>query len=136
VAPPDKTLLEGLRAKLAQSGRVRLAVLFGSRAAGTARASSDFDIGILPREPEPSLHEELALASELSGVVGAEVDLVRLDRDDPVLGREVARLGVCLFEEAPGLFSSYRARALSTWLDFDETIAPHRERFLKRLASR
>lgn len=37
--------------RLAQSGQVRLAVLFGSRAAGTARASSDFDIGILPREP-------------------------------------------------------------------------------------
>jgi hypothetical protein len=41
-----------------------------------------------------------------------------------------------LFEEAPGLFTAYRARALSTWLDFDETIAPHRERFLKKLASR
>ncbi len=134
--PPDETLLDGLRATLAQSGLVRLAVLFGSRAAGTARASSDFDIGILPREPELSLHAELALASELSGVVGVEVDLVRLDRDDPLLGREVARQGVCLFEEAPGLFSAYRARALSTWLDFDETIAPHRERFLKKLASR
>lgn len=113
-----------------------MAVLFGSRAAGTARASSDFDIGILPREAELSLHDELALASELSGVVGAEVDLVRLDRDDPVLGREVASQGVCLFEEAPGLFTAYRARALSTWLDFDETMAPHRDRFLKRLASR
>lgn len=82
------------------------------------------------------MHDELALASELSGVVGAEVDLVRLDRDDPVLGREVASQGVCLFEEAPGLFTAYRARALSTWLDFDETMAPHRDRFLKRLASR
>jgi hypothetical protein len=61
------------------------------------------------------LHEELALTS--------------------VLGREVAQ-GLCLFEESAGLFAAYRARALSTWLDFDETIAPHRERFLKRLANR
>jgi predicted nucleotidyltransferase len=132
----DDTVLKGLQAALASSGLVRLAVLFGSRAAGTARPASDFDIGIWPRDPELSLQAELALASELSGVVGAEVDLVRLDRDDPVLGREVACRGVCSFEQAPGGFSAYRARALSTWLDFEETIAPHRERFLKRVASR
>jgi predicted nucleotidyltransferase len=131
---PDE-VLERLRAALAGCQKVRLAVLFGSRAAGTARGSSDFDIGILPRDPELSLHEELELASNLSGVVGGEIDLVRLDGDEPILGREVAHAGVCLYEEAAGVFTAYRARALSAWLDFDETIAPHRQRFLKRLAS-
>jgi hypothetical protein len=62
--------------------------------------------------------------------------VVRLDRDDPLLGREVARDGVCLVEAEPGLFAAYRAEATSRWLEYDETVAPHRERFLKRLAGR
>jgi predicted nucleotidyltransferase len=107
-----ETLLEGLRATLARSGQVRLAVLFGSRAAGTARASSDFDIGILPRVPDLSLHDELALASELSGVVGAEVDLVRLDRDDPVLGREVPPGGLLVRGGARSIHGLSCARSL------------------------
>jgi predicted nucleotidyltransferase len=135
VTPPAAAALERLRSQLATGTHVRLAVLFGSQAQGTAQAGSDYDIGILPLERGLSLQAELALASSLSGVVGAEVDLVRLDGDDPLLGREVAVHGVCLFEDAPGGFAAYRARALATWLDFDETVAPHRARFLRRLAS-
>jgi predicted nucleotidyltransferase len=119
---------------LVESALVRLAVLFGSRAAGTARESSDFDIGILPRESGISLREELGLAFGLSGVAGCEVDLVRLDGDDPLLGREVARSGRCLFEAEPGTFAAYRTQAASRWVDFEETMAPHRQRFLRRLA--
>ena len=59
---------------------------------------------------------------------------MRLDGDDPLLGREVARDAVLLFERAPGELAAYRARAISEWLDFEETIAPHRARFLRRLA--
>lgn len=135
MSQPEGASLQCLRVALARSQLVRLGVLFGSRAAGTARPGSDFDIGILPFDPDLSLHAELGLAADLSSAVGAEVDLVRLDQDDPLLGREVARNGICLFEESPGAFTAYRARALSTWLDFEETIAPHRERFLRRLAT-
>jgi predicted nucleotidyltransferase len=112
-----------------------LAVLFGSRATGRARTASDFDIAILPVDPELSLHDELALAASLSAAASAEVDLVRLDDDAPLLGAEVARTGVCLLEAAPGTFAAYRASAMSRWIDFDATIAPHRARFLRRLAA-
>ena len=69
---------------------------------GRARAASDFDVGIIPIDLQLSLHDELALASALSAAVSAEIDLVRLDDDEPVLGAEVARTGICLFEAAPG----------------------------------
>ena len=91
-------------------------------------------MGIVPVDPDLALSEELALASSLSGAVSAEVDLVRLDQDNPLLGAEVARSGVCLFEEAPGTFAGYRANAMSTWIDFEWTMAPHRAQFLRRLA--
>ena len=110
-------------------------MLFGSRATGKARDSSDYDVGILPIGAL-TLGDELELAAALSAAVEREVDLVRLDTADPLVGREVAQNGVCLLECAPGEFAAFRATAMSRWADFDETIAPHRSRFLRRLASR
>lgn len=123
-----------LRAAVRESALVRLAALFGSRARGRARPTSDVDVGIVPDNPALSLRKELDLAATLSAAVGKEVDVVRLDADNPLLGREVAQHGVCLFEAEPGLFAAYRATAMAQWIDFDELIAPHRERFLRRLA--
>lgn len=132
--PLPETIRDRLRAALAAGPPLRLAVLFGSQATGRAREGSDFDIGIVPVDPDLSLHEELLLASALSEAAGAEVDVVRLDGDAPQLGAEVARVGVCLLESAPGVFAAYRADAISVWIDFEETVAPHRAHFLRRLA--
>ena len=131
-------LADALRARLcaalAAGLPLRLALLFGSRATGRAHPGSDFDVGILPASPDLTLHDELVLAAELSAAVSAEVDVVRLDHASPLLEAEAARDGVCLLEAAPGLFRAYRASAISRWIDFEETIAPHRARFLRRLA--
>jgi predicted nucleotidyltransferase len=132
---PGNADIERLRAHFASCPSIRLAVLFGSRASGTPRPSSDYDIGMLPRDPELSLADELRLGSALSGLVAHEVDLVRLDRDNPLLGREIAMNGICLYEAELGAFTAYRAAAVSRWLDFDETIRPHRNAFLRRLAN-
>jgi predicted nucleotidyltransferase len=110
-----------------------LAVLFGSRATGGAVADSDYDIGIASRAVL-ALKQELALAEELSEAAGAEIDLVRLDVDNPLLGREAARSGICLFEAEAGTFAAFRADAISRFIDFEETIAPHRALFLRKLA--
>jgi predicted nucleotidyltransferase len=119
---------------LAEGPPLRLAVLFGSQASGKGRPGSDFDIGIIPVSAALSLHEELLLGSELSSVTGTEVDVVRLDGAVPLLGAEVARSGICLFEAVPGTFAAFRANAISEWMAFEELIAPHRARFLQRLA--
>ncbi|HWL87217.1 MAG TPA: nucleotidyltransferase domain-containing protein, partial [Polyangiaceae bacterium] len=113
MSSPAPDLLQRLRTLLVEGPSLRLAVLFGSRIKGGARPSSDFDIGIIPVDRHLSLHVEFGLASALSEVVRAEVDLVRLDTDDPILGREVARHGLCLFEEEAGMFAAYRATAIS-----------------------
>lgn len=131
VAP---SLVSKLRDVLSKGPALRLAVLFGSQATGRARPGSDFDIAILPADLELSLNDELMLARSLSAATGSEVDLVRLDKDDPLLHREIALHGLCLAEDVAGRFSAYRANAVSRWIDFEETIAPHRARFLRRLA--
>jgi predicted nucleotidyltransferase len=129
----DADLHARLRAALLEGPRLRLAVLFGSRATGRARPESDYDVGILPVDAALTLHEELTLAAKLSAAVDAEVDLARLDADNPLLGGEIARTSICLFEAEPGVFAAYRAAAMSTWIDFEDTMAPHREVFLRKL---
>jgi predicted nucleotidyltransferase len=129
-------LVATLRAALMQAPPMRLVVLFGSRAGDRARPESDLDVGIIPAERELPLGPELALQSVLSKATGHEVDLVRLDGDDLVLGREAATHGVLVHEERPGFFAQYRARALSDWLDFEESLGPARDRYLRRLAER
>jgi predicted nucleotidyltransferase len=96
MAAPENADIERLRVHFAGCPGIRLAVLFGSRASGAPRPASDYDIGILPRDPELSLSDELRLGSALSALVAREVDLVRLDRDDPLLGHEVAMVGILL----------------------------------------
>lgn len=127
---------ERLRAALSKGPPLRLAVLFGSRATGQSGERSDFDVGIIPTDPALPLSDECALASTLSAAVEAEVDVVRLDGESPLLGAEVARDGVCLLEGEAGAFAAFRADAVSRWIDFEETIAPHRQAFLRRLAGR
>src|SRR5579863_8775454 len=72
----DTELRERLAAAVTRGPRLRLAVLFGSRATGKARPGSDVDVGIVPVNAGLPLSEELALASALSGAATAEVDLV------------------------------------------------------------
>ncbi|GAC1518637.1 MAG: hypothetical protein NVS3B10_20590 [Polyangiales bacterium] len=130
------SLVAKLRAAIASGPPLRLVVLFGSQATGKAAKGSDVDIGILPADRGLPIGDELAFASTLSAATGTEVDVVRLDGAPPLLAREIAQVGVCVFEASPGAFAAWRAAAISEWIDFDEMIAPHRARFLERLAGR
>ncbi|CAN5440980.1 hypothetical protein BH09MYX1_BH09MYX1_54910 [soil metagenome] len=112
---------------------MRLAVLFGSFASGRERPESDVDIAIEPTT-DLTLADEMELASALSRAVKREVDLVRIDRADPLLGREIARNGIPIIEERAGAFAAYRARAIAEWIDFDEVVGPFQRKFLERLA--
>src|SRR5262245_7886724 len=66
--------VQAIREVLRSRTDVRLAVVFGSRARGTATPASDVDVGV--HAPGIDL---LALASDLSRGTGLEVDVVALD---------------------------------------------------------
>lgn len=129
----DDTIRIEIAAICSDVGWIRLAILFGSRATGKASTGSDFDVAVLASR-EVTLAEELTLASRVSAVTRTEVDIVRLDSAEPLVAREVALNGVRIYEVQPGLFTAWRARAISEWLDFNETMAPFHARFLRRLA--
>lgn len=129
-APSDSPIPPGLADALAASPEVRLAVLFGSRARGEARADSDVDLAVL------GATDPVALADRLGQACGLEVDIVRLERDLPVpLLRSILRDAVIVFA---------RAGEAARWVVRAQTLLAlvgprHRDaarRFLERLAAR
>jgi predicted nucleotidyltransferase len=85
-------------------------VLFGSRASGAARPSSEFDLALWPAGPVAT-PTQLRWLRELEELLGHDVSLVLVGSDlDPVLGFEIVRGGHLLFEAEPGLWATLRAR--------------------------
>ena len=104
-------LLERLRQALARGPKLRLAILFGSRARGGARPDSDVDIAILPASSDLSLMNENRLGAELERAAGAPVDMIRIDEAPAALRWRIARDGVVLLSEPAREASRFLARA-------------------------
>lgn len=99
--------LEAWRPILTQHG-ICLAVLFGSRARGTARERSDVDIGVLRSDGCALSYRQLATLSEaLAAHSLLPLDVTDLAPTDPLLRMEVVRDGELLF-----------ARSREDWVDF------------------
>lgn len=107
--------MERLRQQFDAFPEVKLAVLFGSQAQGTATARSDVDVGVLSLS---SLEAQNALRDSLSQAVGKWVDLVDLSTAPPLLRMEVTRSGRVLVEREPGAWAQFKARAMLDWGDW------------------
>jgi predicted nucleotidyltransferase len=93
---------------LAGFPEVRLALLFGSEARGTARTDSDVDVAV--DAPSTSLGQ---LAAALSTRLGTEVDVVRLDTASIPLLEALIADGIVLHEAKPGAGALWRSRVLA-----------------------
>ena len=105
------------------SGRneIALAYLFGSKAKGTQRPSSDTDIAVLLDTglvPEHLLDYKLQMLRDLTGVLHSDdVDLVILNDAPPLLKFQVAKHGKLLYRAKNFSDVSFRARAFMEYLD-------------------
>lgn len=119
---------------LATAG-VRFAYLFGSRATGQHRPTSDADIAIMPGRPldlltEAGLADRLVQALEVPAV-----DLVDLRRAPLRLRGRVLAEGRLLYSaDEPGRVA-FEVRTRSEYFDFLPTQRAHRDRFLRRVAA-
>lgn len=131
VAEERDELVAQLSAALAGRGDVHLAVLFGSRARGGARADSDVDLAVWA--PGVDL---LALGAELANALGVEVDVVPLVPADIPLLAQIVEDGVVAHEGRPGAHGEWRARALSELALDGPWYARMRDAWLERVARR
>jgi len=125
--PTVQAIRECLRGRL----DVRLALVFGSRARGTATPTSDVDVAV----GAPGI-DLLALAATLSKATGLEVDVVDLAHAGvPLLGR-IVREGILVHEARPGTAATWRAQALADLETDAPWFARMREAWLARVAVR
>ena len=120
-------VIDRLRAVLETDSRIAYALVFGSRARGSAHAQSDADVAIgLAPGARLSTREVGDLVSRLEAAARSTVDLVMLDEAGPGLAYRVFRDGRVVFERDRSAFVERKARAILEYLDFkpvEETFA-------------
>ncbi|MBI3945511.1 MAG: nucleotidyltransferase domain-containing protein [Armatimonadetes bacterium] len=123
---------------LSQYPEVQAAFLFGSRARGDVRPSSDVDIAIW-LDPQTSAGrrsdlrwEFLALIPEAIGYAG-DVDVVILNDAPPALGWDVARSPVVLYETAKDVANAVAFRLRQEYRDELPRLERRRARLFQRI---
>ncbi|TSC62309.1 MAG: nucleotidyltransferase domain-containing protein [Parcubacteria group bacterium Gr01-1014_48] len=86
--------IEHLRRYFENQDDVVMAFVFGSQAKGYAREHSDWDIAVYLTNEDRD--RELSMWSTLEGIVGAEVDLVVLNRASASIAWSAMRSGIAL----------------------------------------
>ena len=105
-------VVAALKSALAGRADIAVAMLFGSRARGNARADSDVDVAVLGDV------DRLELAALLSRATGLEVDVVNLAEAGYPLLSAIIQDGVFLHEGVRGAHAQWRSHALLQ-LDLD-----------------
>jgi predicted nucleotidyltransferase len=127
---PDPAI-PAIRQFLRGRADVRLALVFGSRARGTATPASDVDVAV--RAPGVDL---FLLGAELERATGHEVDVVAVDEVGVPLLARIVREGVGVHEARRGALPTWRAQALVDLETDRPWFARMRDAWLARVAER
>jgi hypothetical protein len=124
---PDDPLIESIRACLEPRSEIAEAYLFGSHARGRPEPHSDIDVAVylVPSNPSHGPYGyEVELVTELIRSLGRNrVDLVVLNRADPVLYHRVLRDGVRVLSRDLASTTVREGRALSRYCDWVPQLA-------------
>lgn len=124
-----KTLITFFRAK---EGIVAV-YLFGSQAKQKGHGGSDVDIAVLYEEDKvPDFRNQLELRDTLSGILKKEVDLVFLNRANPILKHQILKYGALLLNHHPSLVNRFFVRTLMEYDDIRRIRVPIEKNILKR----
>ncbi|MDZ7799540.1 MAG: nucleotidyltransferase domain-containing protein [Trueperaceae bacterium] len=124
-----------LREVFARYPEVAAVWLFGSHARGGAGAASDVDLAVEPRTPE-ARRRKLDMLGDLVEAGFENVDLIILDRNDPVLRFEAMQPFDVIYA-APGVdpFESF-LRAFKVYWDTEPLRRRMRRRTFERFSDR
>ena len=103
--------------KFARSNDViAAAYVFGSSVAGKERRESDIDIAIMVRGSMGGF-ERVQLETELSNLLGKDVDLVVFSLASPLLQHQILKYGRIVYEADPGERVRQEVTARREYLD-------------------
>jgi len=103
---------------LCEKYSIGLLIAFGSFGTGRFRGDSDIDLAVLAQDAGSLMAQKDAVMAEFAVLFGHRpVDLILLNRADPLLKFEVAKTGRVIHEASPGLFSAFSVRAMQEYND-------------------
>ena len=115
----DDDPLAALRPAIAGVARLKLLILFGSRARGDSQPSSDWDFGYVASN---GFDPDRLLAVLVEGLNSDRVDVVDLNRAGGQLRYRAARDGRVVVESAHGEFARFWFDAVSFWCDMQPVL--------------
>jgi predicted nucleotidyltransferase len=102
---------------LCQKHGIKLLLLHGSYAKGTATAQSDIDIGILYDKRKKPFRGYTEIFSDFGEVFGDKFDPVFLNGAEPLICYQTALHGQSLFQETEHTFADYKVQTIGRYLD-------------------
>ena len=124
--------LERLKAVFEQFPQIQAVYLFGSRAAGRARAGSDLDLAVVSKNA-PSVSEKLDILSQLAKEGFCDVDLVFLPRDNIVLQYEAVRMNRVVYRRPEFDSAAHYSLVIRRYLDFVPYLDVQRKAYKERI---
>lgn len=122
--------------EIAKQYNLLVLVLFGSRADGTAKKTSDWDFAFYSfKEMDLKKVEDLKL--DISKVISTTaLDLIDLNRNfNVVLRKSIFFEGKCIYEFKEGIFEDFQDRIYFEYLDFKDQLDLKSEFLKKELSS-
>ena len=122
----DKILLSEKRKEELTALGVGVLYLYGSRAQGTARENSDYDVGVVftdPTKADLDLDHHNALYDVLSAIFpdmvhGPKLDIAILQRANAKLQIDAIQHGLVLFESNPHIRADYEESVIKRYDDY------------------
>lgn len=94
------------------------ALLFGSRATGTAKSYSDIDIAVKFRDSNNSLNKALSIMATIEEDLNIHVDIIPLNIADTIIKYEAYSQGIILFSTDNSKYMDDYINAIDEYLDF------------------
>ncbi len=116
---------------IAKKHKLDLFILFGSRAKGTAKKTSDYDLAI-NRKTDLTLKEKRDLEEEISKALNhADFDLIIIDElTPPVLKMQIIKEGMVIFCQNRRYFENLKDNIYFDYVDSKALLEPTKEKFL------
>lgn len=115
---------------IAKKYKLNYLALFGSRAEGTSRRDSDFDIAYSSRS-EIDYGQEVFLMERLAKALKVKkIDLVNMGQAGPLLMKEVADKGILIAEFTPNSFDNFQIYAFMQYVEA-KPLLKMREEYVK-----
>ena len=108
-------------------------LVFGSQVSERTTVDSDIDLAVLYNNRKiPSVEKVLALKEDLSGKLKKRVDLVLLNRSNPILTHQIFKLNMVIFNKNPAHLDEIFVKHVTAYADLKRSRKVIEDNILKR----